>query len=250
MSASDWASARSPWAIQTAASRLARLEALDRLLGLPQPHGCFVESSLVEQRAPEHDLDAADLVEHILAAREDLQRVARLWLRELRVAGAQVHLGERRDRIRGIDVVGTVEPDRDRLLEVGDRLLRLSEQEVDPAEVVQHLPDVGAVTTLLVQALGLLGVEAREQPLAFSLVDDGETEVDVRGEARVAERLDELERVLDVRDGGVEVALVLVGTGAPLEDLGTQPVARATGALTELQGEREVVDGPRVALRA
>ena len=66
------------------------------------------------------------------------------------------------------------------------------------------------------------------------------------GDAGVAERLDELERVLDVGDGGVEVALVLVGARAPLEDLGAQPVARAAGALTELEGEREVVDGARV----
>ena len=56
-------------------------------------------------------------------------------------------------------------------------------------------------------------------------------------------RLDELERVLDVGDGGVEVALVLVGARAPLEDLGAQPVAGAAGALTELEGERQVVDG-------
>ena len=64
------------------------------------------------------------------------------------------------------------------------------------------------------------------------------------GDAGVAERFDELERVLDVGDGGVEVALVLVGARAPLEDLGAELVAGAAGALTELEGERKVVHGP------
>ena len=46
--------------------------------------------------------------------------------------------------------------------------------------------------------------------------------------------------------GGIEVALVLVGARAPLEDLGAQPVAGAAGALAELEGERQVVDGAGV----
>ena len=111
--------------------------------------------------------------------------MARLRLRERWVAGAQVHLGERGDRVGGIDAVRAVEPDRDRLLEVGDRLLGLAEQEVEPAEVVQDLADVRLVAALLVQLLGLLGVEAREQQLAATLVDDGEAEVDV-GARRVS----------------------------------------------------------------
>ena len=65
-------------------------------------------------------------------------------------------------------------------------------------------------------------------------------------EAGVADRLDELERVLDVGARGGEIALVLVGARAPLEDLGAQAVARAAGAGAELEGERQVVDGSRV----
>ena len=68
----------------------------------------------------------------------------------------------------------------------------------------------------------------------------------MRRDPDVADALDELERQLDVGARGVEVALMLVRARAPLEDLGPEPVARATGALAELESERQVVDRPRV----
>ena len=55
--------------------------------------------------------------------------------------------------------------------------------------------------------------------------------------------------MLDVGAGGVEIALVLVGARAPLEDLGAQAVARAAGARAELEGERQVVDARELAPR-
>ena len=59
----------------------------------------LVEPALLEQGTPEHKLCAADLVDVVLVAGglEQLQRVPRLLLRLLDVAGAQVNLGERRD---------------------------------------------------------------------------------------------------------------------------------------------------------
>ena len=56
---------------------------------------------------------------------EHLERLARLLLGELDLAGAEVHLGERRDDPGGVDVVADVDQDLEGLLEVGDRVLGL-----------------------------------------------------------------------------------------------------------------------------
>src|SRR3954462_12625591 len=52
----------------------------------------LLEPVLLEQRAPEHELRVADLVEQVDAGVEQLERVPRLLLREHGVAGAEVHL--------------------------------------------------------------------------------------------------------------------------------------------------------------
>ena len=117
-----------------------RLEALERLLGGFQPLGGLVEAVLLEQRAPEYELDVADLVECVFAAAEEVERVARLRLCELRVARAEMNLGERRDRVAGVDVVGLVEADRDRVLEVGDGLVRMPSRKLSPPRLFSSLP--------------------------------------------------------------------------------------------------------------
>ena len=75
----------------------------------------LVEPALLEQRAAEHELRVADLVDHVLAVGEQLERLARLLLGELRLAGAQVHLRERRDAAAGLDVLAEVERDAERV---------------------------------------------------------------------------------------------------------------------------------------
>jgi hypothetical protein len=65
-----------------------------RLLGVVERSLGLVEPLLFEQRAPEHQLGVADLVEHVLASTDQLQCVLRLLLGPLRIACAQVDLRE------------------------------------------------------------------------------------------------------------------------------------------------------------
>ena len=110
------------------------------------------------------------------------------------------------------------------LLQVLDRLIGLAEQEDDPAEIVQDTTDVRPVAALLVELLGVLGVGASDEPFAFALVDEeGRKFSGPRG--RVADRVGELERGLDVGARGSEVPLMLVRARAPVEDLGAQAFA-------------------------
>ncbi len=76
--------------------------------------------------------------------------MARLLLGQLVVAHAQVHLGERRDRAGRVGVVADLERDAERILEQRLRVLRLAEEEVDAAEVVQEPADALEARQLLV----------------------------------------------------------------------------------------------------
>ena len=76
---------------------------------------------------------------------EQLQRVTRLLLGLVDVAGAQMDLGERRHGLRGVRVAAGVERDPERLLQQVDRLVGLAEEEVQAAEVVRELADVNLV---------------------------------------------------------------------------------------------------------
>ena len=89
--------------------------------------------------------------------------------------GAQMHLGERGDDAGGVDVVADVEKDLEGLLQVGDRLLRPPELEVEGADLVQELPDVRLVAELLVDRLRLLRVRAGEHPVARCARRSGST---------------------------------------------------------------------------
>jgi hypothetical protein len=54
----------------------------------------FVEPLLLEQRATEHDLRVADLVQEVCASLEQLERVTSLLLGEVPLTRTQVNLGE------------------------------------------------------------------------------------------------------------------------------------------------------------
>ena len=135
------------------------------------------------------------------------------------VAGAQMDLRERRDRLRRVVVASDLERDRERVLQTLDRLLGLAEQELEPTEVVQQPADVRAVGELLVLRLRPLGVGAREHPVAVALGEQRRLEVGLAERPRVVHRLGELERALDVLARGLEVALPAVAARAPREDV-------------------------------
>ena len=151
------------------------------------------------------------------------------------VAGAQVDLRERGDRLGRIVVATDLERDRERMLQVLDRPLGLAEQEVEPAEVVQEPADVGAVGELLVLRLCLLGIRAREHPVAVALGEHRGLEVRLPERPAVLHRVGELERALDVLARCLEVALPAVAARAPREDREPELVARHARPL----GERE-----------
>ena len=70
------------------------------------------------------------------------ERVPRLLLRLLDVAGAEVDLCEGGHGLRRIRVAARVERDPESLFELPDRHVGLAEQEVQAAEVVRELPDM------------------------------------------------------------------------------------------------------------
>ena len=89
------------------------------------------------------------------SASEHLERLARLLFRELDLAGAKVHLCERRDYAGGVDVVAasimTLKASLKYETASSGFLL-----EAQGADLVEELPDVGLVAELLVERLGLL----------------------------------------------------------------------------------------------
>src|SRR5579884_1281975 len=99
------------------------------------------EPTLLEQRTPEHELGAADLVDVVDATVEQLEGTPGLFLGQLDVARAQMDLRERRDGPAGIGVAPEVERDRERLLEELHGLIGVPQQEVEAAEVVRQLAD-------------------------------------------------------------------------------------------------------------
>src|SRR5215216_1805806 len=69
-----------------------RRELVERVLGLCEHRLGLVVPLLLEERAAEHEPRVADLVDAILTVAEQLERVARLALGGLVVAGPQVDL--------------------------------------------------------------------------------------------------------------------------------------------------------------
>ena len=115
-----------------------------------------------------------------------------------------------------------------------DGILRLAEQVVQATEVVEHPAEVDLIAVLFVQLLRALRQRPRTQPVAAALGDDRRLERHVRDGERVAETLGELERELDVLACGLEVPLAPRASGAPLENVRPQAVARETRARRQL----------------
>src|SRR5438876_9778537 len=71
-----------------------RADELVRPLGRRERPQRLLTTRLLEQRAAEHEVGAPELVEVVLAAVEERDRLERLFLRELRRTAPQMHLRE------------------------------------------------------------------------------------------------------------------------------------------------------------
>src|SRR5262249_25047787 len=105
----------------------------------------LVEASLLKQRAAERELGHTDLGELIAPIAHERKRFVRLGLGLVGLASAEVDLRERADDVCDVDVASLVEEDAQRVLEVFDCPVGLSEEIGQPAEVVQEPPDVDAI---------------------------------------------------------------------------------------------------------
>src|ERR671934_244022 len=112
--------------------------------------GRVIETILLEECAPKRDVRRPDLVEVVDTAVEEAQRVARVLLGMVDIARAQVHGSKRSERACSLRVVARLECDAERVLEMGDRLFGLPEEEVERAERVLDSAEVRAVGELLV----------------------------------------------------------------------------------------------------
>src|SRR5436190_3402361 len=177
-----------------------RAELREAGLGCREGRLGLVEAVLLEQRPPEDELRAADLVEVVLVSGglEEAQRVPRLLFGLLDVAGSEMDLGQRGHRLRRVCVATGLEGDAERLLQEADRLVGLAEEEVQAAEIVRQLADVDLVGELLVGSARLLGVVPREHPVPLAVGDERRLEVGGADRARVVRVLGELKRALDV----------------------------------------------------
>ena len=164
----------------------------------------------------------------------------RLLLRQLDLAGPEVDLGERRDRLGGVGVAADLERHGEGLLEERDRLVRLPQEEGEAAERRQELARVGTVVDLLVERAAPSRRTSARPPTdraARRRAPPGSSAS--RRPARVVERLGELERALDVLARSLPVALPPVAARPPAEDPRPQSVARDARPLGELQRLRE-----------
>src|SRR6266545_188113 len=200
-----------------------RRQLFERLVGGAELLLRVVEPLLFEERTAEDELGIPDLVEEVEPAVQEPERVSRLLLGLVDVAGPQVDLGKRRHRLRGVGIVPEVESDAEGLLEMRDSLLRLPEEEIESADVIEQTADVPFLGEILEDRLGLLRVRAGKHPVTLALGDERRLEVD--GCLR-----------------GLEVALAPVAARARLEDPRTEQVARQVGALGELQSRVEKPD--------
>ena len=97
------------------------VRSLETLLGL-------VEAAPLEQRPAEHEVRLADLVREVLAPLEQRERLARVLVGGVVVGEVQVHRREAAERLRRVRLRLGLDGQRERRLEVVDRLLRLAEQ--------------------------------------------------------------------------------------------------------------------------
>ena len=201
----------------------------ERRLGL-------VEPVLLEQRAAEHELRAADLVEVVLAAVEQPERMPRLLLglrRRRRCAGGSARARRRPAPASASRPVSRAMPNASFSSTIASSVL--PSRKLKPPRLFVSWPTCTRSDELLVRGARLLGVVAREDPVPLAVGDHRRLEVRVADRARVGRILGELERALDVLARGLVVALAAPAPRAPREDVRAQRVGRQPGAL----GERE-----------
>src|SRR5438270_13683461 len=143
-------------------------------------------------------------------------------------------LRERRHGLSRVGLAADLERDRERALQIVDRLVGLAEQVVETAEIVQQATDVLAVAMRLVELFRTLGERPGAKPLAVPLRDDRGLEGHVRDRQRVVEAIGELECALDVLTRSFEVSLPAGATRAPFEDVRAEPVTRQLRAVGEM----------------
>src|SRR5439155_8320745 len=192
-----------------------KLAGAERRIGL-------VETILLEQRPAQDEIGVADLGDLVDTVAEQLERVPRLLLGPLDVAGAQMDMGDAVDRVSGLRVVADLEGDSYRVLEEVHRFFGMAEEEVDPAEVVEQAPEIPAVRQLLVRGLGTLRIGTCKHPVTLAIGDDRRLEVDVGGRALVVQALGQLECAFDVLARGLQIAASAITARAPRKDVGTQ----------------------------
>ena len=118
----------------------------------------------------------------------------------------------------------------------------MTQEEVEPAEVVQQPAEIAPIRKLFVGGLRTLRIGAGENPVPFAIGDDRRLEVDVGRGALVVQALGELQCTLDVLTSRLEVAPAPVAAGAPGEDVRTQLIGADLGALGQLQRFVEQAD--------
>src|SRR5687768_16403211 len=104
-------------------------ELLERRVRGPEALLRFLELPALHERAAEHDVRLADLVEEVVAALEQLQRVPRVLFGPIPVLEVEVHGRQAADRLRRVALRVDLDGDGEGCLQLLDRLLRLSEQQ-------------------------------------------------------------------------------------------------------------------------
>src|SRR6476619_6072187 len=195
----------------------------------------LVEAAPLQQRAAQHEVRLADLVEEVLAPLEERERLACMLVRRLVVAEVLVHRREAPESLRGVRLRAGLDGECERGGEMLDRLLRVAEQELQPSEVEHQATLVPCVVELRVNLLRLQRVLPREHPVAGLLGDPGRLEVRAGDDAGVVDPERELERALRVLSRGLVVRLAPPAARAPREDAGAKEVAGEARALGELE---------------
>src|SRR4051812_49068204 len=102
-----------------------RLKTFERDLGKRELGISLVEPPLLEQRAPQHELRVTDLVQAVLAATQQRQRVTRLLLGGRELPPAELDLCERGHGSRRLVVPTQVDQHFESVLQVRNRLVGL-----------------------------------------------------------------------------------------------------------------------------
>src|SRR5438105_4159888 len=109
------------------------------------------------------------------------QATTERWKRRAFVTLSTSFHGLEADVLERLGGATDLEVEAERFLEQRDGLVRMPEQEVDPAQVVHQATEIAAIGDLLVDRPRPLGVRTCEHPVALAVGDDRGLEVDVGG---------------------------------------------------------------------